>query len=267
MVESIKANGILVPIIVRPAKSEKDKFEILSGHNRVNAAEINELTEVPAIIREGLEEEAARFIVTETNLIQRSFADLSHCERAVVLETHYSELKQSKRKDGLIKEVEEILSPLGTKTKSVRDISGEYGLSKNTVARYLRVEKLIDELKIRLDEKKPGGKLTVRTAVSLSYLRDNEQRMVNELLERGRFRIDMKTAEALRKKSEELELTSEDIELLLSDSSKEERQRAVKINESIYSQYFKEEISNDEISVIVEKALQMWFENNVSTDA
>ena len=74
MVKSIKENGVLLPIIVRPLEDEK--FEILSGHNRVTAAKETGLTEIPAIVRDDLSNEEARLIVTETNLIQRSFAEI-----------------------------------------------------------------------------------------------------------------------------------------------------------------------------------------------
>ena len=51
MVESIKNYGVIVPIVVRKVD---DKYEILSGHNRVNAAKEAGLTEVPTVIKEGL---------------------------------------------------------------------------------------------------------------------------------------------------------------------------------------------------------------------
>jgi ParB family chromosome partitioning protein len=62
MVESIKNFGVIVPIVVR---KKGIKFEILSGHNRVNAAKEVGLDEVPAVIKEGLTEEEAILIVTE----------------------------------------------------------------------------------------------------------------------------------------------------------------------------------------------------------
>jgi len=52
--------------------------ETLSGHNRVNAAKQAGLDNVPVVIKEGLSEEEAILIVTETNLMQRSFSDLAH---------------------------------------------------------------------------------------------------------------------------------------------------------------------------------------------
>ena len=213
MVKSIKENGVLLPIIVRPIEDEK--FEILSGHNRVTAVKEAGLTEIPAIVRDDLSNEEARLIVTETNLIQRSFADLRHSEKAAVLGVHYSALKQSGRHAELIKEVEEILSPVGTSTNTIRGISGDYGLSKNTVARYLRINELIDELKARLNGDGVGDKLSVRTAVSLSYLRKDEQEIVEKLLAGSLYHIDMRKATELRKVSGERELTKSDISRIL----------------------------------------------------
>ena len=260
MVKSVTENGVLVPIIVRSAKTENSKFEILSGHNRVNAAREAGLSEVPAIVRDDLNDDEARLIVTETNLIQRSFADLSHSEKAEVIGMHYSALKQKGRHKDLIKEIEEILSPVETKkTKSIRDVSGDYGLNRNTVARYLRINKLIPELKARLDGENVGDKLSIRTAVSLSYLRESEQKIVDKLLSGLICRINMKKAETLRTKSEEHKLSVEDVKKIL-DVSPEERQHMVKINEGIYSRYFNKGKSSHEISEIIEQALEAWFE-------
>ena len=260
MVESIREHKIIVPIIVRPVEGEKDKYEILSGHNRVNAAKEAGLDEVPAVIRNDIDDDTAKLIVTETNLIQRSFADLSHCERAAVLEAHYSALKKKDTDNAVLKEIEEILSPVGTKTKSVRDVGNEYSLSKNTVARYLRISKLIPELKAMLDEERNGKKLPFRIAVSLSYLRDEEQQIVNELLSDTEYSINMRKADALREKSETDGLSEEDVKRLLADTPKGVKGRSVKIKDSIYSKYFSNDNSKDDVSGIIEQALQLWFE-------
>ena len=109
MVESIRANGVHVPIIIRPTTD--DKYEILSGHNRVAAAQEAAFESIPAVIREGLTEEEAMLIVTETNLIQRSFADLKHSERAIALATHYAAMKKkSGYRSDLLEEIETLTS-------------------------------------------------------------------------------------------------------------------------------------------------------------
>ena len=73
MVESIREHGVLNPVIVR--KLGKG-YEMLSGHNRANAAKLAGLTEIPAIVKVGLSEAEAYVYVIETNLMQRSFTDL-----------------------------------------------------------------------------------------------------------------------------------------------------------------------------------------------
>ena len=72
MVQSIKEHGVLNPVIVR--KLDKG-YEMLSGHNRANAAKHADLAEIPAIVKENLSDEDAYVYVIETNLMQRSFND------------------------------------------------------------------------------------------------------------------------------------------------------------------------------------------------
>lgn len=85
MIQSVKEYGVLLPIIVWENNYE---YIILSGHNRVEACKKANITEIPCIIKDNLTLEEATLIVTETNLMQRSFSDLSHSERAYILEEH-----------------------------------------------------------------------------------------------------------------------------------------------------------------------------------
>lgn len=94
MVKSVRDNGVLEPIIVRPITGT-ETYEILSGHNRVAAAKEAGSDSVPAIIKYGLSDEEALLIVTETNLMQRSFTDLKHSERAAALTAHYAAMKKN----------------------------------------------------------------------------------------------------------------------------------------------------------------------------
>ena len=89
MVQSIKDYGVLNPVIVRKAARG---YEMLAGHNRTNAAKIAGLTEVPAIVKTDLSDEEAYVYVIETNLLQRSFADLLPSEKAAVLVARYEKI-------------------------------------------------------------------------------------------------------------------------------------------------------------------------------
>lgn len=78
MVESIRNHGVLCPVIVQ----KKGKgYEMLSGHNRQNAAKLAGLVEIPAIVKTELTEEEAYVYVIETNVLQRSFSKMISAER------------------------------------------------------------------------------------------------------------------------------------------------------------------------------------------
>lgn len=103
MVESIQEHGVLNPVIVR----KKGKgYEMLSGHNRQNAAKIAGLTEIPAIVKEDLSDEEAYVYVIETNVIQRSFADLVPSEKAAVLSARYEKVCGTLKRDEIVAELQ-----------------------------------------------------------------------------------------------------------------------------------------------------------------
>ena len=173
MVQSVRDHGILNPVIVRKVYGG---YEMLAGHNRMNAAQIAGLTEVPAIVKAGLSDEEAYVYVIETNVIQRSFTDLAPSEKAAVLSARYEKvISQGKRSD-ILREIEEI----GTcghdvhKSKSRDGIGEEYGMTGRNIARYMRVDKLIRPFKDRLD----AGEMTLTVAVELSYLSEEERVLV-----------------------------------------------------------------------------------------
>ena len=62
---------------------------MLAGHNRQNAAKLAGLKEIPAIVKDNLPDDEAYVYVIETNLMQRSFTDLSVSEKAAVLAERY----------------------------------------------------------------------------------------------------------------------------------------------------------------------------------
>lgn len=99
MIQSIKKNGIITPIIVRTM--ENGKYEILSGHNRVYAAGQAGLTSVPAVVKTDLSDEDAEIYVVETNLIQRGFKDLKISEQAFAVGLRYSKLFDERKLKGI----------------------------------------------------------------------------------------------------------------------------------------------------------------------
>ena len=171
MVQSVRDHGILNPVIVRKVYGG---YEMLAGHNRMNAAQIAGMTEVPAIVKADLSDEDAYVYVIETNVIQRSFTDLAPSEKAAVLSARYEKVISQGRRNDILREIEEI----GTcghdvhKSRSRDGIGEEYGMTGRNIARYMRVDKLIRPFKDRLD----AGGLTLTAAVELSYLDEETQR-------------------------------------------------------------------------------------------
>ena len=159
MVESIREHGVLNPVIVR--KLGKG-YEMLSGHNRANAAKLAGLTEIPAIVKVGLSEAEAYVYVIETNLMQRSFTDLLPSEKAAVMAAHYDKVCCQGKRNDIIRELQ-ILSGAdpddtcchnGNKLKSLDVIASEYGVASRHAARYLRLNHLIQPFKNLRDENK-----------------------------------------------------------------------------------------------------------------
>ena len=103
MVESIKEHGVLTPVIVQKIKGG---YEMLSGHNRANAAKLVGLTEIPAIVKESLTEQEAYVYVIETNMIQRSFNDLLPSEKAAVMAEQYDKTCCQGKRNDIIRELE-----------------------------------------------------------------------------------------------------------------------------------------------------------------
>ncbi|MCL2253081.1 MAG: ParB/RepB/Spo0J family partition protein [Lachnospiraceae bacterium] len=274
MVRSIKELGVIVPIIVRESPDgDLGIYEILSGHNRVNAAKLAGLKKVPAIIKVGLTDSEAKLIVTETNLVQRSFTDLSHSERAIALKTHIEAIKsQGKRKD-LLSEIEKLSNPHEIKDSDTsglldpkneaRDIAGKkYGLDARTVSRYIRLCDLCEFMLNRVDNDEIG----LYPAVSLSYLSPDEQTELDRLLTESAYKIDMKKAELLREFSEVKKLTPEKMTQILSgELNKKPKPKTappLKIKAKVYQKYFSGDTTQSEMETIIDQALSDYFTNH-----
>jgi len=147
---------------------------------------------------------------------------------------------------------------VANKLTSIGKVGQEYGLSKDTVARYLRVHQLIVSIKILLDD----GNIAFLSAVTLSYLKIEEQTLLVDCIENNDLSVDMKKADILRQFSEKGKLNGETIYKILSGDTapKPNRTPTVKINKTVYSRYFKPNQPAKEIQETVEKALEMYFE-------
>lgn len=290
MVESIRQHGVLVPLLVRPIEPSSAQasttpehdttYEILSGHNRANAAKKAGLLEVPVIVKRDITDEIAMMYVVETNLIQRSFTDMLPTEQATILGLRHEKLfSQGKRND--IRHELELLSAgtLGTTSKagrksekgstSLSKAGAEYGLSKNTVARLLRINQLILPLKNLVDD----GVISLRAGVLLSYLSTMEQETLSCVLLRTKRRITIKQATTLRNLScgnlsgEKQWGEDRVLQILMGETAADERsstsKKSIQIKSELYDQYFSTTTTQREREQIIEKALAAYYKNQI----
>jgi len=265
MVDSIKNYGVIVPIVVRKID---DKYEILSGHNRVNAAKEAGLTEIPTVIKEGLTEEEATLIVTETNLMQRSFSELAHSERATVIATRHHAMKSQGVRNDLLDEIEilskapdlaqdETCGPLDHKLKTRDKLGEEYGLSPRSITRYIRLNYLNNTLKDLVDE----GKIAMRAGVDLSYLSEDNQEMVEAIISEDTFKVDMKKAALIRRYERENKLNWNTAKQIISGEVLKStgKVKPFKLQSTIISKYFNPSDDKKAIEKTIEKALEFYF--------
>lgn len=262
MVESIRKNGVMTPIVCRPNPNGSDTYEILIGHNRWNCSKIAGLETIPAIIKEQLTEEEAQTYVDESNLIQRGFNDLKISEQARIIARRYSEMFSQGKRNDIINEIRALNGESESNGNSREKVAEEYGLGRNTIARLVRISKLCDGILAWLDK----GQLAVRAGVELSYLAAEEQSTLLEINTADNNDMLMKISEAQARdlrvlsvdcKKENLELTGNQMLKVLA-IKKKKPDKKIAISPNTYKKYFTDK-SNDEIQQIVEQALEMFY--------
>ncbi|AIQ13795.1 ParB N-terminal domain-containing protein [Paenibacillus durus] len=270
MADSIVNNGVLVPVIVRKIETDENgcEYEMLAGHNRMNAALLIGLEQLPSIVKEKLTDEEALMYVVETNVLQRSFADMLPSEKAKVLSLRYSDMFSQGKRNDIILELKKLenpqydkenstSAPLGQKLTSREKVAYEYGLSQNSVSRLLRIDKLIPELKQRTDH----AELPLRSAVHLSYLTEEEQKMVETAISEQGYKLDMKKSERLQDYSGKL--TVDQVSKILSGEAirkpRGQPPAPFKLKHKVYAKYFSPQSKAAEVEEIIDKALEMYF--------
>ena len=139
--ESIKVNGILSPVLVRP--DGKGGYEMISGHRRMHAASMIGLDMIPAIVKEISDDEAV-IVMVDSN-VQRE--EILPSERAFSLKMKMDALKrQGKRTD--------LEETSGTECQKLTgDQVGEsFGLKDRQVRKYVKLTDLSPELMRMVDE-------------------------------------------------------------------------------------------------------------------
>ena len=179
LVESVKERGVLVPSLVRPMPN--GSYQMVSGHRRKFASELAELPTVPCIVRELTDDEAI-IIMVDSNL-QRERVLPS--EKALA---YKMKLDAMKRQAG--RPSKNNSAPVGPNllgTRSNEELASQSPDSKTQIQRYIRLTNLVPELLDMVDntvlKEKGTLQMALRPAVELSYLPENEQNALLEVME------------------------------------------------------------------------------------
>ena len=135
LAESIKTQGIISPLIVRPIENT-DEYEVVSGHRRLHAAIKAGLSEVPALIYP-LDRNEAMIAVVDSNL---------HRERILPSEKAFAYKMKMEAMKAQGKRTDLTLSQVATKSDTAAEIGQTQNESRDHVYRYIRLPNLIPEL-------------------------------------------------------------------------------------------------------------------------
>ena len=239
-VDSIREYGVLVPAIARP--DPEGGYELISGHRRKRGCEMAGLQTMPVIIRE-LDDDAAVLVMVDSN-IQRE--ELLPSERAFAYKMKLEALKhQGARSDLTSMQVAQKLS--------VQKVGDDAGVSKDQVRRFIRLTELISELLDMVDERK----LAFNPAVEVSYLKQDEQRMLLEAMDAEQTTPSLSQAQRLKKFSQEGRLTEEAMSAIMSEEKKSEMDKVTLRSDTLHK-YFPKSYTPKQMEQTIIRLLDVW---------
>ena len=194
LTESIQERGVLAPLIVRPMADAALGYEVISGHRRLVACQRLDMESAPVIVQPMTDDEAA-IAVVDANL-QREH--ILPSEKAFAYKMKAEALNhQGKRTD--------LTSEQNAPKLSTEVIAEQERTSKDTIKRYIRLTYLLPELLDMVDQ----GRIAFTPAVSLSYLKPEEQCWVLEAIEANACTPSVGQAYHLKEESQAGRLTRE----------------------------------------------------------
>ena len=243
MVESVREHGVITPILVRPRK-DGDGYEIISGHNRVEACRRAGIETIPATIRY-LDDDTAIILMVDSNLKQRE--KLLPTEKAYAYKMKLEAIKRQGARSDLTS------SQLGMKfdRKQSLDVIGEdAGDSRNTVHRYIRLTNLIPALQEAVDD----GRLAFNPAVEVSYLDEADQEIVQEIMDRDQISPSLSQAQKLHRLSQIDKIDDSAIEAVM--TVEKPMYETITFRRNTVEKYFPAGTSGKEIEQIIIRLLE-----------
>ena len=233
LLESIKANGLLGSIIVRPFSA--GTYKIISGHRRINACKELGIQTVPAIIKE-LSKDEAIIAMVDANL-QREH--LLPSEKAFAYKMKLEAMKHQGKTYGQV-------------VHKSRDVIANKE-SGRQVQRYIRLTYLIPKLLKMVDNQR----IALTPAVELSYLPEEEQRKLADEIEYADATPSLSQAQRLRKFSQQGRLSVDTIFAVLSEEKPNQKEQ-VRFQTEDIRKYFPRNYSRKDMQETIIKLLEKW---------
>lgn len=243
LVESIKQNGVLTPVLVRPDKN--NSYEMISGHRRMHAAIKAGLETIPAIVRD-MEDDEAIVIMVDANIQRES---LHPSEKAFAYKMKLDALKRTAGRP-----TKENACHNGTHLRSDQELALQVGDSARSIQRYIRLTELIPELLECIDNKKLG----LVIAVDLSYLDVQVQKWVYEYFKENGF-LKPVQVEALKNHSNLSNASQHMIITILNEAlPKKSTAAKVSLSEKKLDKYFPPHYSAKDRENVIIQLLEQW---------
>lgn len=237
VLESIRENGVLVPIIIR--KIDNDKYEIISGHNRVECSKELGLSTIPAQIVD-CDDNKATLIMIDTNLCNR--------DKIPPVEKGYA----YKMKMGILKNNPNI-SSISDYMENSQDGTND---SRTQIYRYMRLTELIKPLQ----EKVNLEKVPITVGAEISFLTEDEQEIVNQVIEDEQIKLSLVQAQKIRLKKHSI--TYELVLKIVKNQKVKTEKFTGKLDRRIFKEYKDRFTSDKEFSILIKQLLDDYFRND-----
>ncbi|MDD6491475.1 MAG: ParB/RepB/Spo0J family partition protein, partial [Firmicutes bacterium] len=292
LMQSIEKEGVIVPALARPRA--EGGYELIAGHRRKAASKWAGLDVMPVVIRE-LDDNQAVIAMVDSNLqrehlkpSEKAFAykmkldamkrqgartDLTSSKLGkkstssqVVTET--SEQVESKSDNPTMKAYSlktdydahgswsitqgEVIS---SNIRSDEILAKQVGENRMTIQRYIRLTNLIPKLLDMVDD----GKIAFTIAVELSYLTEEQQYELYEVMDMEQCTPSLSQANRIKRMSQSGELDM-DVMFLILEQEKPNQREQIKLRADVVEKYFPEGYTPKQKTELIEKLLKEWHE-------
>lgn len=236
LTESIKENGLLEPVIVRPFPA--GKYEIISGHRRVEACKALGITSIPVTIKELTKDEAIVQMV-DSNIHREHILP---SEKAFAYKMKLEAIKHQGKSTS---------RQVVGKSESADEISDTE--SGRQVQRYIRLTYLIPELLKLVDEER----IAFTPAVEISYLSEYEQQILLEQIEFTDATPSLSQSQRLRKFSKDGNFFVDTVFTVLNEEKPNQKEQ-VRFMEDDIRKYFPKNYTKSDMQKTIISLLEKW---------